>query len=168
MYLEYFNTHPEVACCKWSPQVRLCVCVVSGLFYIWYKLWCHIYTLLLARPEKFPPPPLQVVSQDNKRFHSFYNPATVQNSSNRKHYYIYSRTWHIVKPTIQKYQYCHRGTLWGALTDFIPTYFTAANKFGVWSISLTQESIRYRGHDRWRHWSHPDGVMTSLLSPNHD
>ena len=73
--------------------------------------------------------------------------------------------WNTVRALHQKLQNdfispaIFRNWLLNAITETSKTFFY------YWSIKSHSGTL---GHDRWRHWSHPDGVMTSLLSPNHD
>ena len=132
---------------------------------------------LLTRPEEPPSSssPLQVVSQDNKGFHSGWL-QPIQS----------------VHSTLQQQQYTVRSlgldTMWNRSEIFhhlqsiciqnisiairdqrnTESWQLRADSWELWSISITQKSIRNVGSQSMTTLGCPDGVMISPMSPNHD
>ena len=135
---------------------------------------------LLTRPEEPPSSssPLQVVSQDNKGLYSgCYQPIQSVNSAVEQHQYTVrslglDTVWNRSK-TFQYFQsiciknitIANRRKTVRALVVFISTLLQQTSMEN-WSISMTPKSIRNMGSWLMMTMECPDGVLTSIMSPN--
>ena len=168
---------------KAGPQCWLHVCVVSGLTSIWYWV-ADISSSVISSfsspgQSSFPPPPpLQVVSQDNNGLYSgCYQTIQSVNSAVEQHQYTVrslglDTVWNRSK-TFQYFQsiciknitIANRRKTVRALVVFISTLLQQTSMEN-WSISMTPKSIRNMGSWLMTTMECPDGVLTSIMSPN--